>query len=86
MNVSTIKENQVFLKEYDFFYARMQDEREEGRQEGRQEGRKEGIQEGIQEGMEKGILTTARRMKENNFDISTIIKITGLSKQEVEYL
>ena len=74
MNVSTIKENQVFLKEYDSFYARMQDEREEGRQEG------------IVEGRQEGMLTTARRMKENNFDISTIIKITGLSKQEVEYL
>ena len=47
---------------------------------------KEGLQKGIKEGREKGILTTARRMKENNFDIPTIAKITGLSKQEIERL
>ena len=40
----------------------------------------------IQLAMKEGILTTARRMKENNFDIPTIAKITGLSKQEIERL
>ena len=58
----------------------------EGLQKGIKEGRQEGIKEGLQEGLAEGILTTARRMKENNFDIPTIAKITGLSKQEIERL
>ena len=60
-------------------------------EEGREEGRKEGIKEGIEKGIKKGIkegkeeksLEIAKNMKALGIDIDTIIKATGLSKEEV---
>ncbi|MGP1437460.1 MAG: Rpn family recombination-promoting nuclease/putative transposase [Treponema sp.] len=74
MNVATIKQNQVFLKEYESFYARMQDERAEGRKEGRKEGEK------------MKALETASRMKQANCDISFIANMTGLTQEEIQIL
>lgn len=62
----------------------------EGRKEGIKEGREEGIKEGIEEGKVKGIKTAteniARNMKKEGFDIEMIIKVTKLSKEEIEKL
>lgn len=68
--ISNIKQNELAREEYSFLFNRYPDD----------------IQLAIKEGRQEGILTKAKRMKENNFDISIIIKITGLSKQEIEYL
>jgi hypothetical protein len=38
----------------------------------------------FKKGREEGFLTTAKRMKKANFDVSVIQKITGLSKEEIE--
>ena len=37
-------------------------------------------------GMKEGIINTARRMKNKNFDISIIMEMTGLTKEEIEKL
>jgi len=62
----------------------------QGISQGIREGINQGISQGIAQGMAKGIkegnINTARRMKKANFDISTIIDMTGLSKQEIEKL
>ena len=51
-----------------------------------EETRRIAFNEGIAQGISQGILTTAIKMKKANFDISTIIDMTGLSKQEIERL
>ena len=56
----------------------------------RKTGRKEGLEEGEKLGFEKGInqnkIETAKKMKLKNIDISDIIDITGLTKEEIEKL
>ncbi|ADU68481.1 Rpn family recombination-promoting nuclease/putative transposase [Pantoea sp. At-9b] len=52
--------------------------RQESRQEGRQEGRKEGRQEVM--------LELAQRMLREQFDLNTIMKLTGLSEGELRQL
>ena len=51
---------------------------------------KEGLEEGEKLGLEKGInqnkIETAKKMKEKGIDISDIIDITGLTKEEIEKL
>ena len=66
----------------------------EGMQKGIQEGRREGILEGRQEGIAKGFadgshqtkLETAKLMKQANCELDFIMKMTGLTKGEVESL
>lgn len=52
----------------------------------RQEGRQEGHQEGIQEGRKETKLEDARKMLENGADVEFVIKVTGLSIQEIEQI
>lgn len=59
---------------------------EEDRKEARKEGRKEGLEEGKKEGKKEGQIVMARKMINDDFDISLIIKYTGLSKEEIERL
>ena len=57
-------------------------------------GLKEGFKKGMKKGMKKGIekcamekaLSIAKKMKNYNTDISFIIKITGLTIEEVNYI
>ena len=49
-------------------------------------GREEGIAEGVKEGMKEESINTARRMKTKNFDISIIMEMTGLTREEIEKL
>ena len=64
--------------------------RQEGMQKGRQEGIREGIQKGMQKGMQKGaseaMHTLARNMLTEGLAIETIMRITGLSEQDVQAL
>jgi len=50
---------------------------------GVKEGIKEGIEQGIEWGIGQGIKKVAKTMIENNFQIEDIIKITGLTKDEI---
>lgn len=64
----------------------------QGLKEGLEQGMKEGREKGLREGKEKGIIEgkeqekneLAKKMKKRGFDISTIIEITSLTKEQIE--
>ena len=60
--------------------------REEGRAEGRAEGREEGRAEGRAEGRVEGVIQVARKLLDAGMDVDTIMKMTDLSKGEIEKL
>ena len=64
----------------------MQKGRQEGVREGRQEGVREGRQEGIEEGESKALHNLAQNMRTEGLSIETIMRVTGLSEQEVQGL
>ena len=55
---------------------------QQGIKKGLQKGKKEGLKEGIQ----RNKINNAKKMKNANLDISLIMEITGLSKEEIENL
>ena len=57
--------------------------RAEGRLEGRAEGRLEGRAEGINIGTEQTKTDIARQMKSDGMSVSTIMKYTGLTEEEI---
>ena len=60
--------------------------REEGRAEGREEGRAEGRAEGREEGKNLKAIQIAKKLLESGMDIDTVMKMTDLSKSEIEKL
>ena len=46
----------------------------------------QGIEKGIEQGQHSEKIQIAKKMLENNFDIQVIIKMTGLTKEEIEKL
>ena len=54
--------------------------------EGMEKGRAEGKEEGIAEGMSQRSLEIARKMLAMNIDEATILKLTGLSLEEIRKL
>ena len=50
----------------------------------RESGYDEGIEDGIKKGGEQGKKDVAKKMLDNNIDIDMIIKITGLTKEQIE--
>ena len=62
----------------------------EGKAEGLAEGKAEGLAEGKAEGLEEGRAEEkaeiAKKMLEENIEIETIIKLTGLTKEKIENL
>ena len=55
-------------------------------QEGVQKGIQKGMQKGRQEGIEEGVHNLARNMVTEGLAVETIVRITGLSEQEVQAL
>lgn len=55
----------------------------EGKKEGIKEGRMEGKKEGIKEGIKEGKLSIAKKMLEEKVDIDFIIRMTGLTKEQI---
>ena len=57
------------------------------KREGKEEGLAEGMEKGLAEGMERGMtqrsLEIARKMLANGMDTATVMKITGLSAEEI---
>ena len=49
-------------------------------------GREQGKAEGLKEGRESERLEMAKKMKQIGIDINSIIKVTGLSKEEIDNL
>ncbi|WP_137765947.1 hypothetical protein [Nissabacter sp. SGAir0207] len=60
--------------------------RQEGKEIGRQEGKEIGCREGIQLGKYEASLEIARKMLENGLDHVSIIKITGLTEEELKHI
>ena len=60
--------------------------REEGMQKGWQGGMREGIQKGRQEGTSETLHTLARNMVAEGLAIEAIVRMTGLSEQDVQTL
>lgn len=64
--------------------------RQEGRAEGLAEGKAEGLAEGEAKGLAKGLAEAkaeiAKGMLENGIDLKLIVKLTGLSEEEVKSL
>ena len=60
--------------------------REEGKAEGLAEGKAEGKAEGLEEGRAEEKAEIAKKMLEENIEIETIIKLTGLTKEKIENL
>jgi predicted transposase/invertase (TIGR01784 family) len=85
-----MEEYQKSLKDYWDEYANITTAKEEGREEGRQEGIMIGEEKGIKIGEEKGRqerdIEIAHQMKLEGLSIELIIKLTGLSREEVERL
>ncbi|MGV8118923.1 MAG: hypothetical protein AB2L14_04070 [Candidatus Xenobiia bacterium LiM19] len=59
---------------------------EKGRQKGIEQAIEQGRQEGIEQGIRENSLKIARTMKENGFDTEIIMKMTGLTREEIEIL
>ena len=57
-----------------------------GMREGIQKGRQEGIEEGVERGASEAMHTLARNMLTEGLAVETIMRITGLSEQEVQAL
>lgn len=61
--------------------------REEGLKQGIEEGLKQGIEQGIEQGLEQGLQKgkeeIAKKMLEEKMQIEMIIKITGLTEEEI---
>lgn len=51
---------------------------------GKEEGIKEGKEEGIKEGIATNTIEMVKKMLKENIDISTISRVSGLSKEEIE--
>lgn len=59
---------------------------EEGLKQGRIEGKEEGLKQGKKEGISQRNVEIAKSMLEENLDINLIIKLTGLTKEEIDNL
>ena len=57
-----------------------------GVEKGRQEGLQQGMQKGLQQGKQENALAVARNMKNLNMAADVIVKVTGLSPEEIEKL
>ena len=62
------------------------DARKTGRKEGLEEGEKLGFEKGEKLGISKTKIETAKKMKEENIPLDIIVKITSLTKEEIEKL
>ena len=49
-------------------------------------GREKGLKEGHESGLKEGQLKIAKKMKDEHMDLDTIVRITGLSMEEIEKL
>ena len=88
--VSSIKaSDEIGVKYMNAYEERMhdiQEAREQGEKTGEERGRTEGLEAGIAQGEASKALEMAKAMKNENLDIETIAKISGLSKEKIELL
>lgn len=80
--IEAVKSTEQARSEYHFISAFEMDALYYGRQKGREEGR----QEGFAEGSYQKALETAQLMKSKSYPLEDIVKITALSRDEIEKL
>ena len=78
-----MEQRQKNIAEYN---ARMMEAENKGRSEGMEKGRSEGMEKGRSEGIEQSKEEIALNMLKEDFDINSISKVTGLSKEEIQKL
>ena len=80
-----VEENRMLLNPVERYFKNQGIE--EGIKKGIEEGIKKGIEEGIEEGIEKGIekgkLETARNLLSEGDSVEKVVKVTGLSEEEI---
>ena len=81
-----LKEYEDSLKAYRDVKNSIDTALEKGREEGRAEGREEGRAEGREEGKNLKAIQIAKKMLDAGMDVDTIMKMTDLSKGEIEKL
>ena len=93
-----IKDDVIKLNADPNFYQTMTDEedremiensifisgKQEGIKQGIEQGTRQGIEQGTRQGIEENQKNIVRNMKEANYKVEDIAKITGLSVQEIE--
>ena len=84
--IEAVKSTEQARSEYRFISAFEMDALYYGRQKGREEGRQEGRQERFAEGSYQKALETAQLMKSMSYPLEDIVKITALSRDEIEKL
>ena len=84
--VSAIKaSDEIGVKYMNAYEERMHDI-QEAREQGEEIGRSEGLEAGIAQGEASKALEMAKAMKNENLDIETIARVSGLSKEKIEML
>ena len=81
-----LKEYEDSLKAYRDVKNSIDTALEKGREEGRAVGREEGREEGRAKGRVEGVIQVAKKLLESGMDVDTIMKMTDLSKSEIEKL
>ena len=81
-----LKEYEDSLKAYRDVKNSIDTALEKGREEGRAVGREEGRAVGREEGRVEGVIQVAKKLLESGMDVDTILKMTDLSKSEIEKL
>ena len=76
----------ILREDKNMFAESVQEYSEKIRKEGVKEGLKQGVEKGIKEGSQKNRLDNAAKMKELNVPLDIIIKVTGLSADEINKL
>ncbi|WP_024466619.1 Rpn family recombination-promoting nuclease/putative transposase [Treponema pedis] len=84
--IKEIKQNEARRKEYMRMISILDEAKYYAIKEGHEQGMAQGIAQGITQGKMEGLRQTAKLMKNNNYDISEIVKLTGLSQAEIEAL
>lgn len=84
--IKEVKESEEMRREYMLINSFERDARHDGWKEGIQVGIAQGRSEGIAQGSYQTKLETAKLMKEANCENSFIMRMTGLSKSEIEKL
>ena len=84
--IEAIKKDEELGGRFMTLEERMDEIREDGLEEGIKQGIEQGIKQGIEQGIKHGSLQIAKEMKEEGFSIEQIVKLTKLSKEEIESL
>ncbi len=77
-----IKSNTQIFDE--MFYCSAEELQRQIDEEMKEEGLKEGLREGLKEGAKQNSIEIAKKMIKEKFDTETIIKLTGLTKEEIK--